>query len=117
MTKPDGANSPGPDANPSPRLLLLDEGDNVLVCTRPIAAGDQFLIDGRLHAAQVAIPVGHKVARHALAAGDKVLKYGAPVGSANRPIAAGEWIHLHNLDSDYIPTHSRKTVGSGSGGP
>jgi hypothetical protein len=111
MTTPAGANAPLSDAGQPGRLLLLDEADNVLVCTTGIAAGDLLSIGAETYSASVAIPVGHKVARSALRAGDKVIKYGAPIGSANRPIAAGEWIHLHNLDSDYIPTHSRKTVG------
>jgi len=29
-----------------------------------------------------------------------VVKFGARIGRATRPIAAGEWVHLHNLASD-----------------
>ena len=112
MTTADGPEMPAtPHPNPA-RLLLLDANDNVLVCTTPIDAGDPLPIENETFIAAVAIPVGHKIARHALAPGDKVIKHGAPIGSASGPIAAGEWIHLHNLDSDYIPSHSRKTVGT-----
>ncbi|PSJ37143.1 altronate hydrolase [Sphingomonas deserti] len=110
MTTADGPETLATSRPNAARLLLLDARDNVLVCTTPIAAGDPLPIGDETVVAPVAIAVGHKVARHALAPGDKVIKHGAPIGSANRAIAPGDWIHLHNLDSDYIPTHSRKTV-------
>mgnify|MGYP001103041182 CR=1 FL=1 len=32
------------------------------------------------------------------------MKYGAPIGRATRDIEAGEYIHTHNMASDYLPT-------------
>lgn len=89
-------------------LLLLDERDNVLVCRAPVQAGQTLLIDGRPHTAPGDIPVGHKVARHALSAGDRIFKYGAPIGSATGPVSTGEHVHLHNMKSDYIAAHDRE---------
>ena len=43
------------------------------------------------------IPAGHKVALRDIAAGEKVIKYGCPIGTAQSDIKAGEWIHSHNL--------------------
>ena len=43
------------------------------------------------------IPAGHKLALRSLQPGETVLKYGMPIGHATRPIAAGEWVHSHNL--------------------
>ena len=43
------------------------------------------------------IPAGHKLALRSLQPGETVLKYGMPIGHATRPIAAGEWVHAHNL--------------------
>ena len=40
-----------------------------------------------------------------IAAGEKVLKYGAPIGTATAAIAAGEHVHVHNIESDYTPTY------------
>jgi hypothetical protein len=34
-----------------------------------------------------------------------VLKYGAPIGSATADIAPGAHVHVHNMMSDYTPTH------------
>ena len=43
------------------------------------------------------IPAGHKIALRPIAAGAKVIKYGAPIGVATRPIRRGSWVHTHNL--------------------
>ena len=96
-----------------PRLILLHDRDTILVCATPIAPGDQLAIDGALVLAREAVEVGHKVARRGLSRGDKVIKYGAPIGSATQDIAAGEWVHLHNMQSDYLASHSRETVSEG----
>jgi hypothetical protein len=50
--------------------------------------------------------MGHKLAAKAMGPEDKVIKYGAPIGSATQPIAIGEHVHLHNLKSDYTPTYA-----------
>ncbi|WP_114952812.1 UxaA family hydrolase [Sphingosinicella terrae] len=97
-----------------PKLILLDPRDNVLVCTAPIAAGEALPIDGAVVAAPEDVAVGHKVARVDLADGEKVLKYGAPIGSMKAAAAKGAWIHMHNMKSDYIPTHDRKTASQSS---
>ena len=51
-----------------------------------------------------AIGVGHKLARRAIRADEKVLNYGAAIGSAMGDIGRGEHVHTHNLESDYLPT-------------
>jgi len=95
------------------KLILLHAADNILVCVAPIAAGEVLTIDAVDLPAPEAIPVGHKVARTALAAGTKVLKYGAPIGSMTADVKTGAWVHMHNMKSDYIATHTRKTISEG----
>lgn len=56
----------------------------------------------------VRLPIGHKIAARAIAAGEKIVKYGAPIGSASQAISAGEHAHTHNVQSDYIPTFLRE---------
>lgn len=97
------------------KLILLHADDNVLVSIATIAAGDRLTIDGRELAAPQAIAVGHKVARHALTPGDKILKYGAPIGSMTAAAKPGEWVHMHNMKSDYIASHTREAVREGGG--
>ena len=98
-----------------PRLVLLHEEDTILVCVTPIAPGDPLTIEGATVPAREAVDVGHKVARRALAPGDKVIKYGAPIGSVTRAVAAGEWVHVHNMKSDYLASHSREAVSEREG--
>ncbi len=95
------------------RLILLHEDDNVFVVVAPIEAGDILTIGGGTLPAREGITVGHKIARHALAPGDKVIKYGAPIGSMTGHAQAGDWIHMHNMKSDYIAAHSR-SAGEGA---
>lgn len=91
-------------------LILLHPDDNVLVCRVPIAAGFETAIDGDTVTIAAAIEVGHKVARTDLKTGDKILKYGAPIGSMTADARRGDHVHLHNMKSDYIPSHTRKAV-------
>jgi hypothetical protein len=51
------------------------------------------------------IPRGHKIARRAIAVGEKVVKYGAPIGLATQPIQPGQHVHLHNVKSAYTASH------------
>lgn len=43
------------------------------------------------------IPAGHKRALKAIKKGERIIKYGNPIGVAIADIAEGEWIHTHNL--------------------
>ena len=87
--------------------LLLHPDDTVLVCIRSIAPGDALTIDQSVVSAATAVQVGHKVARQAFKPGDKVFKYGVPIGSVTQAVNAGEHVHSHNMKSDYMPSHSR----------
>ncbi|WP_306117648.1 MULTISPECIES: UxaA family hydrolase [unclassified Roseitalea] len=88
------------------RLLLLAPQDNVYVLRDQIEAGETIMVEGRRIAVPRRIGLGHKLARAAIAPGDKVLKYGAPIGSATAPIGLGEHVHTHNVKSDYTPTYT-----------
>lgn len=88
-----------------PRLLLLSEQDNVFVCREDIPEGERIRIGGQELTLGKRVQRGHKVARRVIAPGNKVYKYGAPIGSAVAPIAPGDHVHVHNLKSDYTPSH------------
>lgn len=45
------------------------------------------------------VPMGHKFALRAIAAGALVRKYGEPIGVATQVIAAGSHVHVHNVRS------------------
>ncbi len=89
-----------------PRLLLLSPDDNCLIAATRLEAGTRVLIDGEPVALAQTVELGHKVARRPLADGDKVRRYGAPIGHVVRAVARGEHLHTHNLVSDYLPTYT-----------
>jgi len=93
-----------------PRLILLDPRDTVFVLRARVAAGETIRVGGRDVHVAADLPMAHKIARHAIAAGDRVLKYGAPIGVATRDIGGGEHVHVHNLRSDYTPTYTVDTA-------
>ena len=43
------------------------------------------------------VPAGHKIALCDLAPGERVIKYGFPIGSATQAILRGSHVHTHNL--------------------
>ncbi len=89
-----------------PRLLLLSPRDNVFVLRGAIDGGETVVVAGTEVQFSRRLGLGHKIAARFIAAGEKVIKYGAPIGSAVCDIAPGAHVHLHNLASDYTPTHS-----------
>ena len=91
--------------------VLLHQEDNILVSCRDLAPGEALQIDRQAVVLTQLVPLGHKIARRPLASGEKIFKYGAPIGTALADIAIGEHVHLHNMKSDYIPSHTRKAMG------
>ena len=85
------------------QLISLHPTDNVVVALCDLKAGQEVtLTDGCVLTLLEDIGFGHKVAVRAISRGEKVLKYGLPIGSATRDIAAGEHVHVQNMKSDYI---------------
>jgi hypothetical protein len=95
-----------PDNDTDTRLLLLSPHDNVFVVRGAIEACEEILVQGVQVSFKDRIGLGHKLARTEILAGSKVLKYGAPIGSATKDISIGEHVHISNLKSDYTPTLS-----------
>ena len=89
------------------QTILLHPNDNILVCVAHIYPGDKIVIDDESMSVNSEIEVGHKLARRALVIGDKIFRYGAPIGSMTQAVAKGEHVHMHNMQSDYIPSHTR----------
>ena len=93
-------------AETDPRLLLLHRDDNVFVLRDTISASEKILVEGQTIEVPLTIGMGHKLARRTIQPGDKVVKYGAPIGSATANIEQGDHVHLSNLKSDYTATYS-----------
>ncbi len=83
------------------RFLKINAADNVAVALADdLRAGESFDIDGARVTLREDIARGHKFALRDIAEGENVVKYGYPIGHATAPIAAGAWIHSHNLKTN-----------------
>lgn len=82
------------------QFVIIDEADDVLTVLQDSSPETQFVLqDGRVITLVDKVPSHHKVALHDIPQGQVVLRYGAPIGYATKPIRAGEWVHIHNLDA------------------
>lgn len=94
------------------RLLLMTRSDSVATAITDIEAGDSIdRPDGETIVLDQTVPFGHKVALQPIRRGDPVRKYGEVIGLASEPIEAGEWVHIHNVESNR-GRGDRKTEGT-----
>jgi altronate dehydratase len=90
--------------------LKLHTEDNVATVTEALAAGEAVSIRStrgteveRVAAADgVPLPF-HKIALLDIVEGAPLLKYGEIIGYASAPIARGDWVHVHNVQSANLP--------------
>ena len=75
-------------------FIRLHPKDDVLIARAQLVSGT--LVEGI--PVKGLIPPGHKIATHAMVAGDPVRRYNQIIGFASRAIAAGEHVHTQNLD-------------------
>lgn len=90
--------------DPDSPLIRIHPADNIAVLRRNVSPGESLTVGGNSCSFAAGLPMGHKVAIEPIGSQQKVLKYGAPIGSATRDIAPGEHVHLHNMRSDYLAT-------------
>lgn len=88
-------------------VLVLHPEDNVVVCRRDVRAGEKLVIGSEVLIAASDVALGHKIARHLIRRNSQVIKYGMSIGLSTSDIQPGEWVHLHNIRSDYIASHTR----------
>lgn len=89
--------------------IQLSPADNIVVLTRSVPRDGEVCIGGRPIRFSLPLGLGHKLAMRDIRTGEKILKYGVPIGSATCDIAVGEHVHLHNMKSDYLPTYTLET--------
>ncbi len=99
------------------RLILLDPRDTIFVARVRLKAGETVETGAGRAALDRDIALAHKIARRAIAAGEKIMKYGAPIGVATMAIAAGCHVHVHNMKSDYTPTYHLEDERGAAGNP
>lgn len=77
------------------KYIKINPIDMVAVALTDLPAGTKLPEFGIITKEE--IQRGHKVALQNIPEGTEVIKYGAPIGYAKKNIAAGEWIHTHNI--------------------
>lgn len=79
--------------------LVISARDNVATALEPLEPGRAIQLGDRAVEVTESIPRGHKMALRAIAAGETVVKYGSPIGTASTAIASGAHVHTHNVAS------------------
>jgi len=90
-------------------FVLLNKEDNVFVCCKQLLTGEPTFLENTEVIMTSDITVGHKIARKTISKGEKIIKYGVSIGSAIQDIPYGEHVHMHNMKSDYIASHTRQS--------
>lgn len=90
----------------SEHLILLHPDDNIASLTRSVEGAATLAINGTTIPVPKPLGLGHKIAITDLSPGDKIIKWGAPIGSTTEAIPLGTHVHLHNMKSDYLPTYT-----------
>ena len=86
-------------------ILKLHELDNVAILTVDVEAGQELITDGFSTRAIKPLSLGDKIALSDLDKGQQIFKYGLAIGSTKETVKKGQWVHLHNMQSDYVATY------------
>lgn len=78
-------------------FIKIHPQDMAAVALTFLPAGSALEADGERIIVSSDIPQGHKFALRDISEGEKILKYGSPIGIAACGIKKGDWIHTHNM--------------------
>lgn len=78
-------------------FVKINTNDSVAVALKPLAKGRVLDVEGEQVTLLEEIPQGHKFALKEIPAGEKVYKYGYPIGVAKEKIEKGSWVHIQNI--------------------
>lgn len=82
------------------RYIRINNKDNVMVALTELEMGQAVHTDDNEIIIRQTIKRGHKFATQKIRKGDKIIKYGHPIGYAITNIELGEWIHTHNVQTN-----------------
>jgi len=85
------------------RVLQIDPRDNVFVALTNLKCGEVVDCSGKAQTLASDVPAKHKFALNPFAPGDHVVMYGGIVGTAVKPIAAGEVVTTTNIRHQASP--------------
>jgi altronate hydrolase len=79
--------------------LVISDRDNVATALQALVPGQRLDLGESTLIVEEPVAPGHKIALRRIGAGEPVIKYGSPIGTASRDIAAGTHVHTHNVAS------------------
>ena len=84
----------------SVRFIHIHPADNTAVALKPMDRGTSADTGTIRVTLSEDIKQGHKFAVSNIPKGDRILKYGSPIGTASEDIPAGSWVHTHNMKTE-----------------
>ena len=84
--------------------LQINKNDTVVVCLRPINAGEEIKIGNHAVQALRNTPAGHKILLCDTPKDKPIIKYGYPIGRAKENLKAGEWVNENNIQTNLSGT-------------
>ena len=88
------------------RALIINGDDNVANLIGPGSKGAEVdcTVEGKATKETIGladdIPPNHKFARADIKAGQPIIKYGLSIGKASCDIGRGQYVHIHNIESN-----------------
>ncbi|MEF8800274.1 MAG: UxaA family hydrolase [Halolamina sp.] len=86
-------------------IKVVESADNVGTLIRDTEEGEtlEIQVDDDIVTVTLNedIPFGHKVALRDIEEEETIMKYGTSIGYASEDIDAGDWVHVHNVESNY----------------
>lgn len=83
--------------------VLANIKDNVATAVKNLCKGQEVVISLDNQEYKIVmngdVPFGHKFAVKEILSGSDVIKYGESIGSATFDIKAGDYVHVHNIES------------------
>jgi altronate hydrolase len=77
--------------------IRLHRSDNIAVARVPLSPGQVIRIDGITVTVADPVPAGHKVVLVRVPAGERVKRWGEPIGRAIVTLEPGRHVHTHNV--------------------
>ena len=100
------------------RVFLINQKDSMVILLEAGKKGNELHIVGeksiKKYYLKEDVQEGHKVAIKDIAKGEQVIKYGTSIGTAQTNIRAGEWVHIHNISSDYDKISNQRAIETGA---
>ena len=82
--------------------IQLDPKDNVGVVIQDVAAGEEVDFGSFTVCARSDVKTPHKLALADLPEGTTVIKYGEVIGYTTSDVKKGDFMHVHNIESEKI---------------